>query len=187
MHEERNAEVGHGAGPPVLGRVRALAEPLAAAHGLEVCEVEWSGRALRVVIDRPEGQGEVTLEDCAQLSRDLSTALDIEDFITQSYNLEVSSPGLDRPLKSERDFRRNLGKLCKVKLHEPAPDGQRVLRGKLLEATGGSVVMDVDGNRHEVSLGNIAGARLVIDFGAPRPSGGKGDKKGGKRRKGSSR
>lgn len=169
MHEQRKTELAHGAANAVPERARALVEPLASAHGLEIVDIEWSGRVLRIVIDRPEGAGEVSVDDCTRLSRDVSTALDVEDFITKSYSLEVSSPGLDRPLRSARDFRRHVGKLCKVKLREPALDGQRVLRGRLHEVSEATIGMEVDKKHHEVALDNIAEARLVIEFGPEPP------------------
>jgi ribosome maturation factor RimP len=163
-----------------LDALRALIEP-------ELIDVEWTsnhgGLVLRVFIDRPEAassseassapaavdappQESVTLQDCVLVSRDLSTALDVQDPLTQRYSLEVSSPGLDRPLKTARDYRRQLGRLAKVKLHEPAPDGQMVLRGTILSAADGSVEMDVDGNRHRFSLDNVREARLVFELGS---------------------
>src|SRR5690606_12555219 len=118
---------------PDVAAVRALVEPVVAAHGLELVELEWAsgrqGLVLRVVIDHPEPPpaepaapaaleaGGVTLDDCVRVSRDLSTALDVEDPVAHSYSLEVSSPGIDRPLRSARDFRRQVGRLAKVKLH----------------------------------------------------------------------
>lgn len=179
-----------------LARVRAIAEPLCAAHGVELVEVAWSsergGRVLRVIIDHPledvpadaEPSGPaapapteaVSLEDCVRVSRDLSAALDGDEIIDHAYNLEVSSPGLDRPLRSERDFRRQRGRLAKVKLHEPAPDGQRVLRGTILEADAAGLRMEVDGNLHRVPFDNITEARLVFEIGAQ-------PKKGGRARK----
>src|SRR5690606_20069475 len=103
-------------------------------------------------------------------------ALDGDEIIDHAYNLEVSSPGLDRPLRSERDFRRQRGRLAKVKLHEPAPDGQRVLRGTILEADAAGLRMEVDGNLHRVPFDNITEARLVFEIGAQ-------PKKGGRARK----
>ena len=179
-----------------LDGVRAVAAPLCAAHGVELVEVLWStergGRVLRVIIDRPLDEREaeetdaparavvpaetVSLEDCVRVSRDLSTALDVEETIAQSYNLEVSSPGLDRPLRTERDFRRQRGRLAKVKLQEPAVDGQRVLRGTILEADSDGLRREVDGNLHRVPFDNITEARLVFEIGAQ-------PKKGGRARK----
>lgn len=210
-----------------LVAVRALVEPVVVAHGLELVDVEWQsthhGQVLRVIIERPldeDGPGDATeaaaeeaaaegdppgltpiagvgLGDCVAVSRDLSTALDVEELVDARYNLEVSSPGLDRPLKTARDFRRQVGRLAKVKLLEPAPDGQRVLRGTIVRADDETFEMNVDGNPHRVRLANIDVAKLVFELpqqpkkhapsrkakgskgsGAP-----KGDKKGRSRRK----
>jgi ribosome maturation factor RimP len=201
-----------------LAPVIALAEPIARVHGLELVDVEWTtgreGLVLRVTIERPpadavaEGEMPVisnaaagdavaapltpgaTLEDCVRVSRDLSAALDAADPIAHSYNLEVSSPGLDRPLKGARDFRRHVGRLAKVKLVEPARDGQRVLRGLLLSADEERITMDVDGNLHEVPLTGIAEARLVVELGGgtppgrrPHPGGAAGRRATGKNRR----
>jgi ribosome maturation factor RimP len=176
MQDERKRDDGQTVRDDELGRVRELAEPLASAHGLELVELVWAGRVLRVIIDRPEpsesddpGPENVTLDDCVRMSRDLSSLLDAEDFIAQTYNLEVSSPGLDRPLQSARDFRRNRGRLAKVKLLVPAVDGQRVLRGTIEEVAGEGVVMLVDGKRHQVALADVAEAKLVFELAKGKP------------------
>jgi ribosome maturation factor RimP len=172
------------AGAVDVARLRALLEPVALSHGVRLCEVEWTtgpgGRVLRVTIERPGAlaaagtQAGVTLEDCVGVSRDASTVLDVEDIIACHYQLEVSSPGLDRPLRTSADFERHVGRLVKLRLHEPAADGQRVLRGTVLQADAAAIRMNVDGNEHLVALGNVAEARPVLDFGGaakPRASG----------------
>jgi ribosome maturation factor RimP len=177
-----------------LARVRALVEPIVAAHQLELVDLEWAtspgGRVLRVVIERPGvaapaapgEQGGVTLDDCVSVSRDVSTALDAVDPIAQHYNLEVSSPGLDRPLTRPTDFVRHVGRLAKVKLSQPASDGQVVLRGTIVEADEGSVSMDVDGKLHVVPHAHIKNARLQFEL-AKQPK--KSAAKKGGRKKGS--
>ncbi len=185
-----------------LAAVRALAEPFAVAHGVELFDVEWTssrtGNVLRVFIERPvpvpgervsEGAAPadepppfcagVTVDDCARLSRDLSTALDAEEPIGRQYTLEVSSPGADRVLVSENDLRRHVGRSVKLKLAEPAADGQMVLRGAILSVADGIVRMEVDGNHHEVALDNVTQAKLVFEIGA--------QKKGAKQRHGRQR
>ncbi|HHH26786.1 MAG TPA: ribosome maturation factor RimP [Polyangiaceae bacterium] len=197
-----------------LAAVRELVEPVVIAHGLELFDVQWQsthhGQVLRVVIERPMGDEDavapvestgpegltpiagVALEDCVAVSRDLSTVLDVEELVDARYNLEVSSPGLDRPLQSARDFRRQVGRLAKVKLLEPAADGQRVLRGTIVRVDDESFEMNVDGNLHQVRLSNIDGAKLVFELpqqpkkrpSNPRKGGtAKGKKKGRSRRK----
>lgn len=184
--EERNSD-GELRAQRDLDAVRTIAEPLAAEHGLELVDVEWSSargsQILRVTIDRPEEELDVdagapddlsvdgtmavdgvTLDDCVRLSRELSATLDVEDLVSVRYTLEVSSPGLDRPLRSARDFRRQRGRLAKVKLRQPASDGQRVLRGRLLEVSDTSFSMDVDGNVHDVQLEDVDEAKLVFEL-----------------------
>jgi ribosome maturation factor RimP len=131
------------------------------ALGFELVEAELSGgrhhRTLRVYIDGAEG---VTVDDCAAVSRQLSAILDVEDPITGSYTLEVSSPGLDRPLVTPADFRRFQGATIKVRLLN-ALDGRRNFTGRLLETTPESVVMEVDQERFNLPLAAIERARLV--------------------------
>ncbi|MBI4700789.1 MAG: ribosome maturation factor RimP [Deltaproteobacteria bacterium] len=179
MHDKDSHDRGrgdrHGAGS-VLGAVRELARAICAGHGLELDDVRWhggpGGPILRVTIDRrsegaPAPQGP-TLDDCVRVSRDLSGALDVEDIIGHSYHLEVSSPGAERPLRTADDFRRRVGQLARVKLARPAPDGQRLLRGRIVEASGEQLRVDVDGKSIEVSFAEVAEARLVLGPG-PRP------------------
>ena len=154
-----------------LSRVHAAIEPVLVAHGVVLDDLQWTndraGWVLRVVIERvgaTEVGGGVTLADCADVSRDVSTVLDVEDLIAQRYNLEVSSPGLDRPLRRADDFARFVGKLARVKLERPAPDGQRLLRGTLDTAPQGRVAVVVDGKRIEVDHGDVAEANLVFEL-----------------------
>jgi ribosome maturation factor RimP len=170
-----------------LARVRALAQPIAAALGVDLADILWTTeagkRTLRVTIERvsvaPSGADAdhgwgVTLEDCADLSRDLSRVLDEEDAVPGAFNLEVSSPGLDRPLYSFADYRRFVGQLAKAKLSRPAPDGQRALRGAIesVSDAGGDarVTMEVDGKSITVPFADIVEGHLVFELsGAPRP------------------
>lgn len=154
-----------------LGRVRDAVMPVLASHGVVLVDLEWfterAGWTLRLTIER-EGAtdvgGGVTLDDCADVSRDVSSVLDVEDFIDHHYNLEVSSPGLDRRLRTAAEFARFRGRTAKVKLSRPAPDGQRLLRGELLEAPEGQVAVLVDGKRIEVPLSDVVEARLVFEL-----------------------
>lgn len=169
-----------------LVAIRAAIEPVLAAHAVELCDLAWTSEAgrgglvLRLTIERPGPEGEVwqpekgfgvTLDDCADVSRAVSEVLDADETIDHHYTLEVSSPGLDRPIRGARDFARFRGSLAKVKLTRPAPDGQRVLRGALLEAPAGTVAVLVDGKRIEVPEADVAEANLVFDMGAM-PKGG---------------
>lgn len=163
---------------PVLARVREVLGPILAAHGIDLVDVVWSGgpsgRTLRVTIERlaaqiksaPEEESGfgVSLEDCADISRDFSAALDVDDFIPGAYSLEVSSPGLDRDLRNPDDLRRFAGKRAKLKLRKPAKDGQRLLRGTLEACDDTSVAVRVDGKRLVVPFEDIAEANLVFEL-----------------------
>ncbi len=175
-------------GLTLLDRVRAVTVPIAVAHGVELFDIEWlgthHGRILRVSIDRiGQLDGDVvshgvTVSDCSRVSRDLSTALDVEDVVGEPYNLEVSSPGLDRPLITAQDFSRQVGKLVKVHLLSPSHDGQNVLRGQIIVVTEDEVTMDVDGNEHRFGLDAVDKARLVFEFGSgAKTKGASGQKK----------
>lgn len=164
-----------------LDRIRAALAPVLAAHGVTLVDVEWlterAGWTLRLTIER-EGAadlpidpskpqleaGGVTLEDCADVSRDAAGVLDAEDLIPQHYNLEVSSPGLDRKLRTPAEFERFAGRTVKVKLSRPAPDGQRLLRGTLEKTEPGKVAVIVDGNRIEAPFDDVVEARLVYEL-----------------------
>jgi len=115
-----------------------------------------------VFIDSPQG---ITVDDCADASRQISAILDVEDPISGSYTLEVSSPGLDRPLVNPEDFRKRLGEMIKVKLRRPDPTGRRIFTGKLVEAKADrAIVIEVDSERHELAFESIERARLVPKF-----------------------
>lgn len=146
-------------------RIRELARPVAEGFGLELVDVaytsEYGRRVLRVYIDKPGG---VTLEDCERVSRELGAVLDVEDPIPQSYNLEVSSPGLDRPLKTEADFARFAGKRARIRAREPV-EGRRNFKAVIDEARGGEVfVTDFDGRKFAIAVANIEKARLEIEI-----------------------
>jgi len=115
-----------------LDRVRAVAAPIVRALGLELVDVECVGQGqgmvLRVFIDKPGG---VTVHDCEQVHLSLGHALDVEDLVAHAYTLEVSSPGLDRPLKRREDYDRALGKQVNLKLRQPR-EGQWRVVGRLL-------------------------------------------------------
>jgi|HubBroStandDraft_6_1064221.scaffolds.fasta_scaffold285827_2 ribosome maturation factor RimP len=158
-----------------LGRIRAALAPLLSAHGVDLVDLAWlterAGWTLRITIERPgstDGGGGVTLADCSEVSRDASTILDVEDIIPHHYNLEVSSPGLDRPLRTPAEFARFAGKLAKVKLDGPTADGQKVLRGTLAAAPEGQVAVVVDGRRVEVPFASVVEAQLVFEL-TPQP------------------
>lgn len=167
-----------------LERVRVLVLPLVAARGFGLWDVEWTGSVLRVFIEHPAQLDDplagVTLDDCVHVSRALSVALDEADAIPSAYTLEVSSPGLDRPLRTANDFKRQVGRLAKCKLREAASDGQMALRGTILSASDDAIAMEVDGNRFDVPLANIREAKLVFELGGDAGANRPGAKKGAK-------
>lgn len=149
--------------------VSQLLAPTVAALGLELLGVEYlpgSGNAvLRLYIDVPAGEDAraVTIEDCEAVSREVSAQLDVEDPISVHYTLEVSSPGLDRPLFGAAQFARFVGESAKVTLRLPQ-DGRRRLTGLIVRAEGGTVVFDIDGSEFAVAADNIDKARLVPNW-----------------------
>lgn len=124
-------------------------------------EVRLGGKSglIRLFIDKPEGIG---LEDCEKVSRAVSALLDVEDPVPGNYNLEVSSPGLDRKLRKVEHFQRFIGQIVNVKLRFPL-DGRRRFRGKLLSADDENIVVEVDGESYSLALTTIDTARLVPD------------------------
>ena len=124
-------------------------------------EVRLGGKSglIRLFIDKPEGVG---LEDCEKVSRAVSALLDVEDPVPGNYNLEVSSPGLDRKLRKVEHFQRFIGQIVNVKLRFPL-EGRRRFRGKLLSADDENIVVEVDGESYSLALATINTARLVPD------------------------
>lgn len=147
-------------------RVQELVERLVTRQGLELVHVEWGGgrqKTLCVYIDKPGG---VTLDDCAEVSRELSVHLDVEDYIPEHYLLEVASPGLDRGLYKEADYERFAGLPSHVKLSEPI-NGQRNFHGKLLglDKTDEPIAIleDETGKQHRLPLAKILKANVEIE------------------------
>ena len=150
--------------PQLESIARRAAEPL----GVEVAWVEFKreGAAwfLRVYIDREEGA--IGLDDCRGVSERLSVLLDVEDPIDSTYTLEVSSPGLDRPLWRERDYVRFTGRLVRIKTRQ-AFSGRRNFKGRLLGVEAGSVVMEIERTRMTVPFDLIESGRLEVETVAP--------------------
>lgn len=140
---------------------RNIIEPVVAGLGYELVGVEYhpAGRhsLLRIYIDATEG---VTVDDCARVSHQVSGVLDVEDPIAGQYTLEVSSPGLDRPLFTPGDFDRFSGHSARIRLDAPL-DGRRKFTGQLLGTEDGFVRIRVDGEEFRLPLINIEQARLV--------------------------
>jgi ribosome maturation factor RimP len=150
----------------MLERVRGAAERVTAARGFELADLELKreggGHLVRLYVDKEGGIG---LAELQSVSEEVSAILDAEDPIPTSYTLEVSSPGLDRPLKTEADYRRFLGRLAKISSYEPF-EGRRHWAGRLLSLEDGliSVALDKEGAVARIPLAKIAHARLEVEF-----------------------
>ena len=138
--------------------------PIVEEYGFELVDVEYvkegSNWYLRAYIDKPGGIG---VNDCEVVSRELSDILDEKDFIDEAYILEVSSPGLGRPLKKEKDFQRNMGKLVEVRTYRPI-EKQKEFCGTLTAYDSNSVTIDEDGQLRTFDKKDIALIRLAIEF-----------------------
>src|ERR1700727_642441 len=160
-----------------LNTIRDIAVRVATAHGIEVVDVELRGggkaRTLRITIDKPEG---VTHDDCALVSRDVSTILDVEDAVSgASYTLEVSSPGLDRKLTRPEDYQRFTGSRMKLMTRNPV-NGNRHFEGRLQNFADGKLTLEtipkkkpkpghpVAGEKIEIELTNVEKANLVPEI-----------------------
>jgi ribosome maturation factor RimP len=178
-----------------LAPVRAAAERVARGYGLEIFDVqlrrESIGTVLRVIIDRPdrgvpEGpEDAVGIEDCQRVSQDLSAVLDVEldessdlgaSALGREYTLEVSSPGLDRPLRHEADYRRFTGRLAKLVTSAPL-NGQSAFSGRIVglvdidvdidvagSGAGRAVILEEGRKKHQVPLARIKRAHLAVEF-----------------------
>jgi len=159
----------------LIDRFRAIAERVAGSYGLAIHDVQYrresSGWVLRIFLDVPDtdempaaADASVTVDDCANVSRDVSAILDVEEAIDHHFILEVSSPGLDRPLRHERDYRRFAGRLAKIVVAE-AVDNQKHFAGRLhgLERDG-VVIETAPGKRHVLPLSLITRANLDVEF-----------------------
>ena len=147
-----------------VARVERFLIPIMEEHQFELVDVEWVKEAgtwyLRAYVDK---EGGISVDDCEIVSRRLSDWLDKEDFITESYILEVSSPGLGRPLKKEKDFARSLGKDVDVKLYR-ARDKRKDVTGVLKAYDEQTVTIEEEGEELVFERGEIALIRLAFDF-----------------------
>lgn len=146
-------------------KIRRLAEEIASSMGYDVVQVELAGNprrpALRVYIDK---EGGVNIGDCEQMSRELGAVLDVEDLIPGPYTLEVSSPGLDRPLKTPADFRKQVGKLVRIVTREPLEGEQTFFIGRLIQADEDSFLLKTGDKELRVPYGSVSKARLEVEI-----------------------
>ena len=156
--------------------VRAIAERVAGSFGLEIFDVqlrrESIGWVLRVFIDRPQTDREATtdptqesvnLDDCRRVSRDLSAVLDADFTFDHAYTLEVSSPGLDRPLRHLNDCRRFVGRLAKIVTRETV-DGLNYVAGRITDVADEHVIVDTGHRVHRIPWSAVTRARLEVEF-----------------------
>ncbi|MBI1921077.1 MAG: ribosome maturation factor RimP [Geobacter sp.] len=157
-------------GVDIAARVTGLVLPLLDSMGLELVDLEYKpeghGKVLRLYVDKPGG---VTLDDCSAVSRELSELLDVEDFIRDRYTLEVSSPGINRPLKSDADYRRYTGRLVKIRtfelLEDEAGNQRKTFLGELLGMEEGVVTVRLsEGPLARIPVEKIAKANLEYEF-----------------------
>jgi ribosome maturation factor RimP len=153
-----------------------LCETSLKSVGYELVELEYQlepgGWVLRVYIDHPIPDSEpeastnahaITHRDCEIASRQLSTMLDVEDPIETSYRLEVSSPGVQRPLRREQDFVRFSGQMVRIQMNQPV-SGRKNFKGLLQSAADGNVTVEVDGERFQLPIAGIRKARLEVEL-----------------------
>lgn len=144
--------------------VREIMNPLILEQGLELVDIEYRreprGKILRIYIDR---EGGVTIGDCTKISRELGTLLDVYDVVPGPYNLEVSSPGLDRPLKKPRDFERFKGKKVRIKTKSDI-ENARLFIGVLLDYVDNVATVEADGRTYSIPYEQIEKANLELDF-----------------------
>lgn len=168
----------------VIDKIQALAAQVVGEQGFELIEVALSGSGrkilLRVILDR---EGGVTLEDCALFSRRFESLLDVEDPLAGSYTLEVSSPGLDRPLKTAADFKKNIGKLVRI-ITKTKIDNQSFFTGRLKDMIDNTIIISANKKGcKDIDIGipidELSRANLEIDIKkeikGQRPFGGKQD------------
>jgi len=155
-----------------LERIREIAARVAGASGLLIDEVvkrrEGGNDVLRVTVDRPgpgaTAEESVSITDCERVSQELSTLLDVEDLLPDSYTLEVSSPGLNRPLRDANDYQRFAGRLAKVVTREPV-NRQTAFAGRLRGVDGDDVLFENEGGKLiRLPLKMISRARLEVEF-----------------------
>jgi ribosome maturation factor RimP len=147
-----------------IDQIEGMVEALLKAEGLEFIDLEFRkegrGWVLRIFIDKPGG---VTLDDCAETSRQLGDQIEVEDLIPHAYTLEVSSPGLDRPLKKEKDFLHSVGKMVQFSTDVPF-EKQTFFKGILLSyQVSGCLRLAENKKTWEIPVGTITKARLVFE------------------------
>jgi ribosome maturation factor RimP len=151
-----------------LNEIQEIAEKIIESEGMELVDIEYKpGRTrslLRIYIDK---EGGVTLNDCENVSRQLSTVLDVKDLVKSAYVLEVSSPGLDRPLQTDRDYRRAIGRILRLNLMDEQGKTESVT-GKLLETTEEEVILEEGGRARNIPRRMVKRAVQDVILGQPK-------------------
>jgi len=144
-------------------KVLRLAKQVADEQGVEIFDIELLGKGkllLRVIIDK---EGGVTLGDCERLSKSLGTVLDVEELFPGSYTMEISSPGLDRPLKGIKDFEKNIGRLARIITIEKI-ENQNFFIGRITKINGNFIKFLVNGREIDIPFEKISKAKLEVEL-----------------------
>lgn len=148
----------------IKNKIKKLAETIAEQHAVEVVDIEFAGSSrkplIRIFLDKENG---VTLDDCGRFSRALSALFDVEDPLPMSYILEVSSPGLDRPLKAMKDFQRSIGKLVRI-ITRARIEEHNTFTGRITGVVGENIILYFDEKEIEIPFDQISKARLEIEL-----------------------
>ncbi len=148
----------------IAWRIKELISPYLNENGIELVDMtyrrESTGMTVRLLVDTPKG---IRTDECEAVNNALSELLDKEDFINERYVIEVSSPGLDRPIRTDRDFKRSIGKELEVATFGPI-DGRKTHSGILVGINDGEVVLEANGLSAVIPRDKIAMARLKIEF-----------------------
>lgn len=147
-------------------QVSEIIEPIVAEEGLELWDVEFlveeGRRVLRVMVERP-AEGTVTVEECTRVSHSIEDILEVKDVVAGRYDLQVSSPGLDRPLKTKPQFARYIGRMVRLKTSQPL-EGRRNYKGQLMRIEGESFVVKVDHLEFQIPFAEVEKANLEFEI-----------------------
>ena len=142
-------------------RITQIVEPVIADMGFQMVALDYTGTTLQIMAEDPK-TGNLSIDDCAAISRAISPALDVEDPIKSAYRLEVSSPGIDRPLVRESDFERFISHEAKMEVDPPVEDNRKRYRGIITKFEDGHVTLDTDMGDVSIPFSHIRKAKLVL-------------------------
>ena len=149
----------------IKNKIEELAVPLLLDRNLELVDIDYraegNGKVVRIYIDKTGG---VTIDDCADISRELGTLMDINEIISHSYSLEVSSPGLDRELRKNSDYEKFRGRKLKLKLNNPVKKQFLLRMAKLCDFRDNIAYIEFEGDMFDVPISDIEKANLELDF-----------------------